>query len=86
MLFSSDLNIILFLSIDPDEDVYEADVGGVSSIHDRACELYQQIVGIMKVREQATKNKIELAEQVYGVEQVRTKHRSKYYKPRYLRK
>jgi len=40
----------------------------------------------MKVRENATKNQLELAEQVYGKEQVAKKHRCTYYKPRYLRK
>lgn len=40
----------------------------------------------MKVREAADKNQLELAEQIYGVDQVKNKHKCKYYKPRYLRK
>lgn len=55
-------------------------------MHDRACELYQQIVGIAKITEQARKNQVDVAEQVYGGDQVRDKHRCRYYKPRYLRK
>lgn len=66
--------------------MYEADVGGVSSVHDRACELYQQIIGIVKMRENAAIHDRDLPDQVYGVEQVQNKHRCKFYKPRYLRK
>ena len=77
---------LTYLNLEDDEEIYEADVGGISSVHDRACELYQQIVGIMKVRANAEKNHLEVAEQVYGAEQVRTKHRCTFYKPRYLRK
>ena len=58
----------------------------MSSVHDRACELYQQIVGILKIKEKAAKNEVNLSEQVYGKDQVQKKHRSTFYKPRYLRK
>lgn len=72
--------------LDRDEEIYEADVGGLSTIHERACELYQQIVGIAKLRESSQKNGKEIADQVYGEEHVKKNHRCKYYKPRYLRK
>ena len=74
-----------FQILDENEEVYEADVGGVSSVHDRAWELYQQIVGMAKIEEWATKNNRSIIEQIYGVEQVKEKHRGKYYKTRYLR-
>lgn len=74
------------MNIDTDEEIYEADVGGLSSVHDRACELYQQIVGIMRVQKSAETNKVPIADQVYGAGQVEQKHRTSYYKPRYLRK
>ena len=55
-------------------------------MHDRACELYQQIIGILKTKENARQNRKDLAEQVYGSEHVAQNHRCNYYKPRYLRK
>jgi len=80
--FVNDQNALLrsywsnFYSVlDKDEDIYEADVGGMSSIHDRACELYQQIIGIVKTKENAEKNRKQLSEQVYGSDHVETKHR-----------
>jgi len=75
-----------FIILDSDEEVYEADVGGMSSHHDRACELYQQIIGMIKIRENAERNLLGISEQVYGKEHVNSKHRSTFYKPRYLRK
>ena len=78
-------NTLFNLSLDEDEKVYEADVGGASSTHDRACELYQQIVGMDKIEKYAKINNCTIAEQVYGVEQVRQNHRWSYYKTRYLR-
>jgi hypothetical protein len=30
-------------------NVYEADVSPIGSLHDRACELYQQIIGIQRL-------------------------------------
>lgn len=30
--------------------IYQADVGPLSTVHDRACELYQQLVGIVNFR------------------------------------
>jgi nickel-dependent lactate racemase len=74
------------MTIDRNEEIYEADVGGVSSIHERACELYQQIIGIAKLRENSQKSGKEIADQVYGEEHVKKNHRCKFYKPRYLRK
>lgn len=32
-----------------DHEIYEADVAPYGSFHDRACELYQQLVGIKQI-------------------------------------
>lgn len=61
-------------------------MGGISSIHDRACELYQQIIGITRVQQSANKSGIGLTEQIYGKDHVAKNHRSSFYKPRFLRK
>jgi nickel-dependent lactate racemase len=78
--------ILTLTTIDRNEEIYEADVGGFSTIHERACELYQQIIGIVKLRENSQKSGKEIADQVYGEAHVKKNHRCKFYKPRYLRK
>ena len=37
-------------SVQPYDDVYVAVVTPIGGIHDRACELYQQLVGINNIR------------------------------------
>lgn len=56
--------------------VYQADVGPFNSLHDRACELYQQIVGIVnfKANRQLTENGLELARAVYGASHYDREH------------
>ena len=46
--------------------LYEADVSPAGSAYDRACELWQMIVGIDKVKEIADKMGCTVAEVVYG--------------------
>ena len=41
-------------------NIYEADVSPIGSAHDRACELYQCLIGINKTREIAEKNNLSL--------------------------
>ncbi|CDW88607.1 small nuclear ribonucleoprotein [Stylonychia lemnae] len=67
-------------------EVYEADVNPFGSLHDRACELYQQLIGISKIQEEARKKELQLSQVVYGVEHVRDVHSDTYYKIRYLKK
>jgi len=67
-------------------ELYEADVSPSGSIHDRACELYQQLVGIRRVEIHARKNQVLLSEQVYGSEHVREKHQDTFYKIKYLKR
>ena len=70
-------------------NVYQADVGPMSSLHDRACELYQQIVGIVnfKANRSLKDNGISLARAVYGEGHFDREHapHQTFYKPRYLR-
>lgn len=42
--------------------IYQADVAPFGSLHDRACELYQQLIGIFKIEENAKVNNLGLAE------------------------
>ena len=69
--------------------VYQADVGPFNSLHDRACELYQQIVGIapFKANRGLTDNGASLARAVYGEGHFDREHapHQTFYKPRYLR-
>eukprot|EP00347_Sterkiella_histriomuscorum_P013798 403363324 len=71
---------------DNNQELYEADVSPFGSLHDRACELYQQIVGIVKIREEAYKKDMMECEVVYGKEHVHKEHNEIYYKPRYLKR
>ena len=78
---------------DPDvirhHKVYQADVGPFNSLHDRACELYQQLVGIVtfKANRDIKSNGTELARAVYGEGHFDREHapHQTFYKPRYLR-
>ena len=73
-------------------DIYQADVSSVGSLHDRACELYQQMIGIQNIR--ATHgldhddNSEKLASAVYGATHFDSYHKGfqTFYKPHYLRK
>jgi hypothetical protein len=66
-------------------------MGPIASMHDRACELYQQLVGIMQVRDAAGLAEDDcgpaLARAVYGSEHFDHHHvkYQKFYKPRYLK-
>ena len=65
-----------------DNVVYQADVSPWASLHDRACELYQQLVGIKRVRKQALANGYSLPRQVYGSEHFDAEHpKQTKYKP-----
>ena len=59
-------------------ELYEADLGPLQSLHDRACELYQQIVGIMEVRDLAGLSDNDcgpgLARAVYGASHFDQEH------------
>jgi len=70
-------------------DFYEADIAPAGSAHDRACELFQQIVGYNKIKSIAEKLNLKVAELVYGVQHVHQEHRNGeegyIYKPKYLK-
>ncbi|CDW85644.1 UNKNOWN [Stylonychia lemnae] len=80
-----------YLNLDHDlhpqylQNVFEADVSPIGSVHDRACELYQQIVGKFKMEEICQKRNISMAEAVYGKQHVDEHHQSQFYKIRYLK-
>lgn len=62
----------------------------VNGVHDRACELYQQIVGINEIRKQAglkdDDNGPDMVRAVYGNQHYLEDHQQqKFYKPRMLR-
>ena len=70
--------------------VFIAAVSPNSNNHDRACELYQQIIGINSIRRQngihEDENGIPLVKAVYGNAHTAKCHKyQKVYKPRYLR-
>ena len=71
--------------------LFQADVGPLQSVHDRACELYQQLIGIIPLKERAGLSADDcgpaLARQVYGEEHFDQCHDGyqTFYKPRYLR-
>eukprot|EP00347_Sterkiella_histriomuscorum_P020360 403338107 len=69
-----------------DNKIYQADIAPWGSLHDRACELYQQLIGIFQTQRNADRNRMTLAEQVYGKEHFDLEHREQYYKTRYLRR
>lgn len=57
--------------------IYQADVAPLGSIHDRACELYQQLVGIFDMQNQSkieNPNSKEMAEYVYGKDHFTEEH------------
>lgn len=69
--------------------IYQADVGPLNSLHDRACELYQQLIGIVnfKAMRGLRGNGADLARAVYGEGHFDREHLplQTFYKPRYLR-
>ena len=72
------------------KDVYVAVMSPIAGIHDRACELYQQLVGITAIRKRAGLKKGDtgpnLARAVYGSKHFMDEHpHQKMYKPRLLR-
>ena len=72
------------------KDVFIASVSPMGGAHDRACELYQQLVGISDIRRKCGFGKDytgpELVKAVYGQNHVCDQHsRQTMYKPRYLR-
>lgn len=73
-------------AVQGDNLIYQADIAPFGSLHDRACELYQQMVGIFTVQRLAEEKGNLLIEQVYGKEHADHDHQEKYYKPKYLRR
>jgi hypothetical protein len=67
------------------EKIYEADVSPMGSAHDRACELYQMLIGKNKIEQICRERGLELCEAVYGKEYVNRVHGGNYYKIRYLK-
>lgn len=73
-----------------EEDLYIAVVSPAQGIHDRACELYQQLVGINNLRREwsleHTDNGPNLIKAVYGPQHFYEDHQhQRIFKPRYLR-
>jgi hypothetical protein len=66
-------------------NIFEADVHPFGSVHDRACELYQQLIGITRVSKDAEKEGLNLCEKVYGKDHASAHHLDHYLKPRYLK-
>lgn len=64
-------------------------MGPFNSLHDRACELYQQLIGIVifKQNRGLCDNGASLARAVYGAGHFDSEHapNQTFYKPRYLR-
>jgi triacylglycerol esterase/lipase EstA (alpha/beta hydrolase family) len=72
------------------KDVYTAHVSPLGGVHDRACELYQQLVGIEGIRHKCgfTSDYVGpgLVKAVYGPDHAFEEHsKQDMYKPRYLR-
>lgn len=72
------------------KDVYIAVMSPIAGIHDRACELYQQLVGITTIRKCAGLKKSDtgpnLAKAVYGSKHFMDEHSHQImYKPKLLR-
>ncbi len=65
--------------------IYEADVSPIGSVHDRACELYQQIIGKFKLQEIAERLSMSHAQTVYGKEHVDEHHKCDFYKVKFLK-
>ena len=61
-----------------EEDVYIASISPQQGIHDRACELYQQLIGINEIRQrhglESTDNGPNLAKAVYGTKHFHEEH------------
>lgn len=60
------------------KDVYIASTSPIAGIHDRACELYQQLIGITNLKKMAglesNNNGPELVRMVYGPEHASDEH------------
>ena len=69
-----------------DNLVYEADVSPFGSHHDRACELYQQLVGASRFEAVGHSLGCHMAELVYGETHFYKEHKDSFYKRRYLRR
>jgi len=69
--------------------IYQADMAPLGSIHDRACELYQQLVGIFEMQNESKiedPNSKEMARYVYGSEHFDEDHSQQtFYRVHYLR-
>ena len=67
--------------------IYEADVSPIGSAHDRACELYQCLVGREHVERMARERGLTVTQAVYGVEHANEHHQAGqgYYKFKYLK-
>ena len=66
-------------------NIYEADVSPLGSIHDRACELYQQLIGKFRIQAFADKQNLTISEAVYGKDHVHEHHKTHIYKIKYLK-
>ena len=65
-------------SVHPYDDVYVAVVTPIGGVHDRACELYQQLFGINNIKKSANLEKEdngpELVKAVYGYQHYHEEH------------
>ena len=91
MILGNCFEVALDESVQPYDDVYVAVVTPIGGVHDRACELYKQLVGINNVKKIANLdrdyNGPELVKAVYGHQHFHEEHtHQRIYKPRYLRK
>lgn len=71
-------------------NIYIASLSPIGGIHDRACELYQQLVGITKIKKKVGlergDNGPNLVKTIYGPAHCEKEHQQqRLYKPRYLR-
>mmetsp|Transcript_19341 Transcript_19341/g.29652 ORF Transcript_19341/g.29652 Transcript_19341/m.29652 type:complete len:80 (+) Transcript_19341:419-658(+) len=77
-------------SVQPYQDVYIAVVTPYGGVHDRACELYQQLVGINEIRRRHGLKSGEygkdMVRAIYGHQHYNELHSFQdFYKPRLLR-
>jgi uncharacterized alpha/beta hydrolase family protein len=66
-------------------DVYEVDVSPIGSTFDRACELYQMLIGINRVKKICERTGQSVGEVVYGKGHYNNVHKNSFYKVRYLK-
>lgn len=67
------------------DNIYEADVSPIGSAFDRACELYQLIIGVVRVQAICSEKGFLPSEAVYGKSHVEKEHKNTFYKFRYLK-